>query len=86
MRRNFNRKTCDIAAVRDALIEHDLDDLTDDVIADIAAVYWEDFKPLALRYLEAKWASGSARVFRAMTVALGMAAVLVVAIGWGARS
>ena len=59
MRCNFNRNTCDIAAVRDALIEHDLEDLTDEDIADIASAFWEDFKPLALRYLNARWASGS---------------------------
>lgn len=50
-------KTVD--AARDALIEDDLNDLTDEEISDIAATYWEEFKPLAVRWLEARWASGT---------------------------
>ena len=42
--------------LRAELIERDLDDLSMDDIDEIAATYWEEFKPLAIRYLEARWA------------------------------
>jgi len=54
----FHREYTSIDALRSALIEADLDDLDSDDIDEIIARYWDDFKVLAVRWLDAKWNDG----------------------------
>ena len=47
-----------IEAMRSKLIADDLDDLSPDEIGDIVDLFWQEFKPLAVRYLESRWNDG----------------------------
>lgn len=51
--------TQNLDVLRWKLIEDDLDDLGSDTIMDIVDAYWEEFKPMAVRYLERKWNDGN---------------------------
>lgn len=51
--------TQNLDVLRWKLIEDDLDDLGSDTIMDIVDTYWEEFKPMAVRYLERKWNDGN---------------------------
>jgi hypothetical protein len=59
IRARFNRDTVTTDALRDALIEDGLDDLSTDDLEDIMERYWDDFKPLAVRWLDRKWNDGA---------------------------
>lgn len=46
-----------VNALRAALIDDDVDNLTLDQIDEIVTACWQDFKPLAERYLANRWAN-----------------------------
>jgi hypothetical protein len=46
-----------VNALRAALIDDDLDDLTLDQIDEIVTACWADFEPIARRYLAARYAN-----------------------------
>ena len=48
-----------VNALRAALIEDDVDSLTLDQIDEIVTACWQDFKPLAERYLANRWANAA---------------------------
>ena len=49
----------DIDTLRAMLIEDTIDDLTLDQIDEIVTACWQDFKPLAERYLANRWANAA---------------------------
>jgi hypothetical protein len=54
----FDRYNADTEELRSALIEDDLDDLSLDDLEAIMELYWDDFKPLAIRFLDSRWSDG----------------------------
>lgn len=46
----------DTDEVRDALVEHDMDDLTAEDIEEIAIACWGQFEPIIRSHLEKRWA------------------------------
>ena len=48
-----------VNALRAALIDDDVDSLTLDQIDEIVTACWQDFKPLAERYLANRWANAA---------------------------
>jgi hypothetical protein len=44
--------------VRDALVEHDMDNLTAQEMGDIVISRWEQFEPLIRQYVEDQWKDG----------------------------
>ena len=51
--------TQNLDVLRHKLIEDDLENLSPDDIDDIVGTFWEEFKPMAVRYLERKWNDGN---------------------------
>lgn len=54
----FTQNT-DPATLRAALIDDDVDSLTLDQIDEIVTACWQDFKPIAERYLANRWANAA---------------------------
>lgn len=48
-----------VNALRAALIDDDVDNLTLDQIDEIVTACWSDFKPIAERYLANRWANAA---------------------------
>lgn len=48
-----------VNALRAALIDDDVDSLTLDQIDEIVTACWQDFKPIAERYLANRWANAA---------------------------
>ena len=59
IRARFNPKTVTTDVLRDALIEDNMEDVTDDDIEMIIDLYWEEFRPLALRWMDRKYSDGN---------------------------
>lgn len=48
-----------IEAMRSKLIEDDLSDLSNDDLVSIVEEHWQEFEPLAVRWLDKKWSDGN---------------------------
>ena len=48
-----------IEAMRSKLIEDDLSDLSNDDLVSIVEECWQEFEPLAVRWLDKKWSDGN---------------------------
>lgn len=59
IRARFNPKTVTTDVLRDALIEDNMEDVSDDDIEMIIDLYWEEFRPLALRWMDRKYSDGN---------------------------